>query len=293
MPCLKSPRNEIKTFLANFFRQKGESSADYCFFVPCYGLGDRLAYAAAVPEVRNQGLKLCGLVKSEDPFLKIYQELFDFVLLVDGIELSPWLHGDGYIGPANIFFMWHWGFAGGIDLELVFRGMPGGHKLAVKASMGLDLAADLYRPDKGSFDWPVDKQKDYVFLSPIANSSPPIDGKLLEQIISIVLGCGLKVMLNVADKNRARKVEVQRGEVEYFHGDLWGALRAAKKAKLCINARSGFSELLSMYGATFVDIYPSNQKSLFWSLKENFFVPPLGEFNASEFNSEVLSGFLL
>jgi hypothetical protein len=289
---VKSPKAELKILLANFFWQRDENSANYCFFVPCHGLGDMLAYVAAIPQVRRQGLKLCVLAKTGDPFLKIYQKIFDVVLFADGIELSPWLHGDGNIGPANIFFMWHLGFGGGIDLEVVFGGMLGGHKLAVKASMGLDLAGALYRPCEGFFDGIEEAHRDYVFLSPIANTSASIGEVLLEQIISFVLGRGLLVVLNVADKNRVRVVGVERGGVEYFEGDLWAAARVAKKAKLCINARSGFSEVLSMFGIPFVDIYPSDQKSPFWSLKENFFDPPILEINAADFMPESLIEYL-
>jgi hypothetical protein len=69
-------------------------------------------------------------------------------------------------------------------------------------------------------------------------------------------------------------------------------LSFAKKAKLCINARSGFSEVLSVFGVPFVDIYPSEKKTPFWSLKEGFFDPPLLEINAAEFIPESLIDYL-
>jgi len=287
-----SPRNEIKKILAGFFSQRGEASTDYCFFVPCFGLGDRLAYLAAIPHLRNQGLKLCVLAKSGDAFLASYQEIFDFVVLIDGIELSPWVHGDGYFGPANIFFLWHQAFDGGIDLEVVFKGSSGGHKLAAKASLGLDVTLDLCKPGDRFLDEVENKTQEFVFLSPIANSSPAVEGDLLAGIISFIRGRGFAVVLNVSDKNRIRNIETRQADVRLFEGDLWAGVGVAKKARLCINARSGFSEVLSATGARFIDIYPSGKKSLFWSLKENFFTPPLEEFNAEEFSPELLDVYL-
>jgi len=293
MTTYHSPKNLLKTILSTFLEERGESSNNFCFFVPCFGLGDRLAYIAFIPHLKGRRLKLCALAKSGDAFISLYKELFDLVILIDHIELSPWVHGDGFVGPGNIFFMWHKGFVGGIDLETVFTELPGGHKLAVKASLGLDITLKPIKPIT-NFTRSTKNlvHRKYVFLSPIANSSPGLQTDNLQNIISYILESGIDVVLNSTDNNSVRAIEISNPAVEFFTGDLSGAVEVAQNAVFCINARSGFSEVLSLVGARFIDIYSARSRSLFWSLSDNFFSAPIAEFNAEEFTPELLDCYL-
>ncbi|MBU3603373.1 hypothetical protein [Polynucleobacter sp. AP-Kaivos-20-H2] len=287
-----SPKAQLKKILQYYFEENGLVYSDFCIFVPIYGLGDKLAYLSALHHIKEKGIKICILSKSNDVMLFLYKELADFIILNDEILLNPWLHGDNYISPGNIFFMWHSLYFDGILHEVkgerkgVFDNYIGGHKLAVKFSMGLPVDATLNTLNAIKLIKKNDISEDYVFISPISNSyASSMDGDKLIKLIEWFKNRSITVILNTTNNDLVNTNFDNLQSVNFFNGSLIECLELAKGAKLSLNSRSGLSELYSMLDIPFIDINGEKMGN-FWSLKDNFFRPPIYELEGIDQLSE-------
>lgn len=291
-----SPGVKLKNALKNKFKEHELVFEDYCIFIPIMGLGDKLAYLSSLHHLKSQGMKICILAYSADGLLFLYKEVADFMIMVDDIFLDPWLHGDNHVSTGNICFMWHPLYFDGYLQEVegvqkgIFDNYIGGHKLAVKSSLGLPIDSPIKSLSGIDSIVKSNISEDYVFLSPISNSyTSCMEGDRLFEVIKLLEKRNLRVVLNTSDKN-IKKIDFQKVEsVKLFEGSLTEALAVARGAKFSINSRSGLSELYSMLDIPFIDIHngPINP---FWSLKENFFRPPVYELSGvDELNDACLA----
>lgn len=278
-----SPRQQFRAILREHMEARNYRYADYCYIATCQGIGDRLAYLSLLSGLRNSGRKICLLYQSGDGLSPFYHRSVDLAIDIGNIFLDPWIHGDDVLQEGGIFFTWHVLYAGGVYQEKggvpgVFDGAIGGHKFAVRASMGLPLETECTELDLSSGEC-TDNRRPYVLLSPIANSSKSLVGEDLEFVIDTLRSSSMDIVLNVGNRGLVDERYLQIPGVSFFAGPLSQLVEMAKAAFICLNMRSGFSELCSVIGARYADIYLGDlsRHQRFWSLAQNFLAPPVFE----------------
>jgi len=284
---VNSPLAVLKRQIQQMVSSLNHEFYDYCYFLPMYGLGDKIAFVSALGHLRSRNIKIAIIAQREDPLVFIYESVADLLIFSDQ-QYSPWLHADNYVDYGNVCSMWHLPYCGGIfekhgvseNQKGALDSVKGGHKIAVKLCYNIDITLPLIRPSV--LDQFQDATvKDYIFISPIANSSKSMRPETLKKLAHSISDYGLRVVLNTANRNQISSYYQGIGDFEVFSGDVHGALAAAGASKLAINMRSGISDLHSAIGLNFLDVYP-DAPIPFWSLEEKFFTPPLAELSEDD-----------
>ena len=271
-------KNQLKLILTSL----DQDFYDYCYFLPFYGLGDKITFISTLEHIKKRNIKVGIIAKKEDPLIFIYQSVADLLIFSDEIY-NPWLHADNFIDYGNICSMWHLPYFGGtlgghinsISDKGVLNNIKGGHKMAAKLCYQIDITQPLVRPLVLN-QFKTTNDSDYVFISPIANSMNSMQQNTIKSLMEIIISRGLKVILNLTNNQNISTIYKDFEEFEHFTGDVHGALNVAAKSKLAINMRSGISDLHAAIGLNFIDIYPDKLLP-FWSLEENFFTSPIAE----------------
>jgi len=288
---INSPLSIFKKQLKEMVGGLNQNFYDYCYFLPMYGLGDKITFISAFAHIKKRNIKIAIIAKKDDPLIFIYTSVADLLIYSDEIY-NPWLHADNFVDSGRICSMWHLPYFGGIlgnhinsiEDKGILDNIKGGHKMAVKFCCNIDITLPLVKPlvlDR----FKTTNTDDYIFISPIANSMKSMDPHTIENLATCISSYGLKVIFNLSNNNEVSTLYKNINSFEIFSGDIQGALLVAAKSKLAINMRSGISDLHSAIGLKFVDVYP-NKILPFWSLEENFFTSPIAELTE---NTDLLS----
>ena len=293
-----SPRALFRAILKDHLEARNESFLDYCYIIPIQGIGDRLAFLSLLSHLRVARRKICLLYRGSDGLSFLYSGLADLSIDIGNLVLDPWIYGDETVGEGNLFFTWHVLYGNGLYQEKsgcmpgIFDNVRGGHKRAVRMSLGLSLDLKC-----GGFDFQASgegtvSQNPYLLISPIANSSDSLVGEALQRIIEIVTKAEMQIVINVGNGGAVDERYSDISGVSFFSGSLADLVSVAKRAEMCINIRSGISELCSAIGVRYADIYIGDlvRHMQFWSLTEGFLMPPIFESNGlvsfeKDFNS--------
>jgi len=273
--------------IAILLKNRSFFEVPYCYVIPVQGLGDKLSYISLFPHLREEGRKICLLYRSGDGLSFLYSGVAELTIDVGNLSLDPWIHGDEIVAEGNLFFTWHVLYGNGLYQEKgankpgVFDCFSAGHKKAVKASMGLSLDQKFRPLDALEIGGDVNNQRNYILLSPIANSSDSLVGSELNQMIDILRRAEMRIIINIGNRGLADQRYLDIPGVEFFTGSLAEFVTFASGAWMCVNVRSGISELCAAVGVRYADVYLGNlvRHMRFWSLAEDFLKPPIFESN--------------
>ncbi|MDH4393017.1 MAG: hypothetical protein QE285_16545 [Aquabacterium sp.] len=280
-----SPHHQFKSSVQHAMKAHDLRFDDYCYFIPFFGLGDKLTYLSFLPHLRAQGMRICILASHGDPFVFLYREVADLLLFVQRTDLQPFQHADNAVGPGQICAMWHVPYFGGClqkasgptGRDGIYDRVVGGHKLAVKLSLQLDMTLQPQFP-QALTSLATAAKEDYVYISPIANSTKSMAPSLLASILDLLRSRSVRCVVNVANRDQVSSAYTLPDWVDKFTGNVQDAISIAGRARLSINTRSGMSEVHAAMGLDFIDIYPDdNLRIPFWSLAAEFARAPLEE----------------
>jgi hypothetical protein len=268
-----NPFSRLRLYLASL-----GLPANAAFFVPCFGLGDRLRFLSYLHlfDLFN-GCKSYLVFEEGSPqdILGFYPELQQerTIIVPSGVMLKPLdlhLHamGDDRPGPQKIYFTWHKQYLGGQSLsweQINHESVT--HDLMVKQILGVPAVFTpkrIHTVDASGEPEPV------IYLAPFSVSNPGLPQEFWLGLADALTAKGLRVVCN-GRTNGARNVWEHQQYDELLRRfapvdcGLDELVARVGRSRGIVTVRSGLSDLFSLTEMPQVSL-THNRIGSFWKL---------------------------
>jgi hypothetical protein len=254
------------------------------FFVPMFGLGDRLRFFSYLKffDLCSGSTSYVVTVEGEnDDLLSFYPDLLkDRVIRVPSQmipaprEVSYATLGDDSPGVGRVYFTWHWHYRGGVGRIWESLALPGfTHDLAVKQILGIPhffRSSPIVHPV--GFLGPKNMEQT-VFIAPFSRSAKGLTEDFWLGLISKLQEIGLSVISNIR-KSGINPIDSQNyarigGACDSIDCNLPELVSQVSRSLGIVAVRSGICDLFSLSSVPIISIFPEGCGK-FWALpREN------------------------
>jgi len=271
-----NPFGRLRHFLAN-----AGLPANAAFFVPCFGIGDRLRFFSYLHlfDIFN-ACRSYVVVEKDAPqdLLAFFPDLLKervvtapADLIVKPLDPHLYAMGDDRPGAQRIYFTWHKQYQGGHNAaweQINHENIT--HDLMVKQILGVPA---VFAPNRIHRLQEAGDREPVVYIAPYSVSNPGLPQDFWLSLGDVLTGQGLRVVCNAKTVAGNVYEHQQYGELHRrfptVECSLAELVARVGKARGIVTVRSGLSDLFSLTDLPSITL-THNRIGSFWKLPNHF-----------------------